>query len=251
VTLTAFGRPYRQVQPEYGEAHVWCASLDDAAYPKEEYEELLTDKECDRAARFLRKRDGDRYILGLGILKTLIMDYMGVGPDRLQFSYGPYGKPILDAGLGADRLCFNMAESEGYALFAFAKGTEIGIDIEQIREIPEMDQIVGLFFSEAEQAAFASLLPQEKKRAFFDGWTRKEAFIKAFGVGLFMPLNKFAISLTPGNPVSLLYLDKGLVSLGQWTVRDVSTLPGFSAALAVKGSQCTILSRDFVAGMLG
>jgi 4'-phosphopantetheinyl transferase len=114
-----------------------------------------------------------------------------------------------------------------------------------------MDQIVRLFFSEAEQATFASLSPQEKRRAFFDGWTRKEAFIKAIGVGLSMPLNRFAISLAPGNPVSLLYLDKDLGSLGQWTIRDVTTLPGFSAALASEGSQCKILCRNFVPGMPG
>jgi len=251
VTFTAFSRPSRQLQLDFGEAHVWRASLDDAVHPKEAYENLLTDMERDKAARFLRKRDGDRYILSLGILKTLIMGYLGSGPDRLQFSYGPNGKPTLDAGSGADTLCFNMAKSAGYAVFAFAQGREIGVDIEQVRKIPEMEHIVSLFFSEAEQVTFGALPPPKKERAFFDGWTRKEAFVKGLGVGLSMPLGKFGIMLNPGNPVCFVHLDKDLASLGEWTIWDVSVLPGFSAALAVKGSQRTILCRDFVSGMFG
>jgi len=251
VTPTAFGPPPRQAQAHYSEVHVWCASLDNAAYPIEAYDKLLTDKERERAQRFVMKRDRNRYVFSKVMLKTLIMSYAGLGSDELQYLSGPYGKPNLDASLSIGRLCFNMADSAGYALFAFTLDREIGVDIEQIREIPEMERIVRLFFSEAEQAAFASMLPQEKKRAFFNGWTRKEAFIKALGVGLSMPLSKFEVSLAAGNPVDLVYLNKDIASRGHWTIRDVSPSPEFSAAFAVEGSGFTIRCWNLCSGMLG
>jgi 4'-phosphopantetheinyl transferase len=251
MTPTAFDPSPGQAQAHYSEVHVWCASLDDAAYPIEAYDKLLTDKERERAKRFVMKRDRNRYVFSKGMLKTLIKSYTGLGPDKLQYLSGPYGKPNLDAGLSKGRLSFNMAESAGYALFAFTQNREIGVDIERIRDIPEIERIVSLFFSEGEQAEFASLPPQEKKQAFFNGWTRKEAFIKALGVGLSMPLSKFGISLAAGNPVSLVYLDKDIASRGQWTILDVSPLPEFSAALAVEGSGFIIRSWNLCSGMLG
>jgi len=125
-------------------------------------------------------------------------------------------------------------------LYAFTQNREIGVDIEQIRDIPEMENIVRLFFSEAEQAAFASLLPQDKIKGFFDVWTRKEAFIKALGGGLSIPLTEIEISLGPGNLGMFISRDEVLNLTTKWMIQDISPSQDCSAAVAVEGSGFTI-----------
>jgi 4'-phosphopantetheinyl transferase len=178
------------------------------------------------------------------------MGYTGVGANNLRLLCGRYGKPMLDVSGCANRLDFNMARSAGYAAYVFARDTRLGIDIEQVREVPEMDRIVGLYFSVAEQSALSSLSSRERERAFFDVWTRKEALIKALGIGLFLPLDRFTISVTPGNPVSLRWAGKTNHTFEQWTIQDISVLPGFSAALAVEGSRSRITCRKLVSNIL-
>ena len=102
-------------------------------------------------------------------------------PDQLQFCYGKNGKPALVRKWGKGNINFNLSHSEGLALYVFTRDREIGVDIEHIRDIPEMDQIAARFFSVRENAVFRALPESKKKEAFFSCWTRKEAFIKALG----------------------------------------------------------------------
>ena len=146
---------------------------------------------------------------------------------------------MLDDPINVDHLCFNMSKSAGHALYAFTQDREIGVDIEKIRDISEMENIVRLFFSEPEQAAVASLPPQEKIRGFFDIWTRKEALIKALGGGLSMPLIKFDLSLGLRNQGTFINRDEVIGPTGQWTIQDISPFQECSAAVAVEGSGFT------------
>jgi 4'-phosphopantetheinyl transferase len=235
-----FGLPPTRVKLRPNEVHVWYAFLNNSAGQCAAYDELLSKKEKERASRFVRDLDRFRYILRTGILKKLITRYSGLRPGMLRLTYGPYGKPALDDALNVDHLCFNNSESGGHALYAFAQDREIGVDVEQIRDIPEMAHIVRLFFSKAEQAAFVSLLPQEKIKSFFDGWARKEALIKALGGGLSIPLNKFDISPGPENLGTFISRDEVLNPTSKWTIQDVSPSQECSAAVAVEGGGFTI-----------
>jgi 4'-phosphopantetheinyl transferase len=240
MTTRPFGLPPTRIKLRHDEVQVWYSFLNNSARQCAAYDKVLSEKEKERASRFVREIDKTHYILRTGILKKLITRYSGLQPENLQLSYGPYGKPTLDHAINVAHLCFNMSESSGHALYAFTQNREIGVDIEQIRDIPEMEHIVRLHFSEAERAVFASLLAQEKIKSFFNVWTRKEALIKALGGGLSIPLTKLDLSFSSGKPRTFISGDEVLNHRAQWTIQDVSPSPECAAAVAVEGSGFTI-----------
>ncbi|MEP6707251.1 MAG: 4'-phosphopantetheinyl transferase superfamily protein [Pyrinomonadaceae bacterium] len=170
-----------------------------------------------------------------GILRRLLGRYLEMEPDRLRFSYGPHGRPALvepDVGRG---LCFNLSHSNGLALYAFTRHREIGIDIERVR--PEMvnEQIAERFFAPEEVTSLRALRSDIQLEAFFHCWTRKEAFIKAGGEGLSLPLDRFVVSLRPGEPAAILSIEGDAETAALWSLREIRPGTGYVAALAVKG----------------
>jgi 4'-phosphopantetheinyl transferase len=127
-----------------------------------------------------------------------------------------------------------MSDSEGLALYAFTRDHEVGVDVERIRDIPEMDQIAERFFSTRENAIFRELPESKKKEAFFNCWTLKEAFIKAIGDGLHCPLDKFEVSLVPGEPANLLSIEGDSRAAARWSIQELKPSCGFAAAFAVE-----------------
>jgi 4'-phosphopantetheinyl transferase len=214
------------------EIHVWRAILDlPISSVLEPYQTLSVDEKI-RADRFRFERDKNRFIVRLGILRTILGYYMAVKPGEVQFCYGCRGKPRLQDGVGKTGIQFNVSHSEGLALYAFCQDHEVGIDIERIREIPEVKHIVQQFFSVRERIAFGALPNRKKRGAFFNCWTRKEAFIKAIGEGLYQPLDTFDVSLTPGEPARLLRIDGNSEMASRWFIKDLKPAGGFVAALA-------------------
>ena len=136
------------------------------------------------------------------------------------------------------KIHFNLSHSDGLIFYAFTRGLEIGVDIENIRDLADMEQITERFFSKREKADFCAL-PQEKRNvAFFNCWTRKEAFIKAIGQGLFYPLDDFDVSLIPGEEPKLIRIKNQSAELN-WTMKGLLPAPGYIAAVAAaaKGLQ--------------
>ena len=187
-----------------------------------------------KAERFHFEQDRERFITGHGILRTILGYYLGVEASRLQFCYGKNRKPALADKFGKGIILFSMSDSEGLALFAFTRDREIGVDIERVRDIPEMDQIAEQFFSVRENAVFCALPESKKKEAFFNCWTRKEAFIKAIGDGLYCPLDSFVVSLVPGEPARLLRIGGDSKGISRWSIKDLRPAPGYAAAFAVE-----------------
>ncbi len=218
--------------PSSGEIQVWYASLD---RPVSEYLALLSQGERDRATRFAFEQDRVRYSVLRGLLRILLGGYLGIRPELVRIDYGEHGKPLIDKYHGV-KMHFSLSSSQGLGIYAFSGDSEIGIDIEQVRDIPHMEQIFGRFFSPRENEVFHTLPESQRQEAFFNCWTRKEAFIKATGEGLFRPLDEFAVSFAPGEPARLLEIAGNSDEALQWTMyefKDIS--PGFVAALAVKG----------------
>jgi 4'-phosphopantetheinyl transferase len=213
------------------EIHIWCASLEQ---PVSRFQRLLSTDEIIRSERFHFEEDRRRFIVRHGILRTLLGCYLGVEPSRLQFCCGKNEKPKLTDEFSRGNLRFNLSHSGGLALYAFTCGREIGVDIERVRDIPEMEQIAERFFSIREHAVFRALPESEKKEAFFNCWTRKEAFIKATGDGLSWPLDRFDVSLVPGEPARLLKIEGDSRAASRWSIQDLKPASGFAAALAVK-----------------
>jgi len=214
--------------------HIWQAELDLPILGFQKLYQTLSIDERVRAERFHFEKDRKCFIARHGILRTILGCYLNVEPSRLQFCYGKYGKPELADTFGEGPILFNMSDSEGLALYAFTRSQEIGVDIEHIRDIPEMDQITERFFSERENAVFRSLPESKKKEAFFNCWVRKEAFIKAIGAGLHCPLDKFEVSLVPGDPANLPSIQEDSRVAFRWSMQELKPRSGFAAAFAIE-----------------
>ena len=227
------------------EIHVWRAELDAPADTVERLGATLSPDERTRAARFCLERVRTRFIVGRGVLRTILAGYLGRAPERLCFSYGARGKPALAPSEGTD-LRFNVSHSDGCALFAVARGREVGVDVERLRPLPRAERIAERFFSLPERTALKGLPPEQRVEAFFTCWTRKEAYIKARGDGLGHPLDQFAVSLTPGEPVRLSAAGDGDErEIARWSLDGLPPAPGFVAALAALGGGWRLTSREW------
>lgn len=215
------------------EAHVWAASLKvpDAALAR--FATTLSSTEQARASRFHFERHRRRFIAGRGLLRALLGRYLRTDPARIELGYGPAGKPMLAANQSPTAWQFNLAHSEDLALFAITRSRAIGVDVEKVRALEDADELVARFFSPREHAAFTQLADAQKPAAFFNLWTRKEAWLKATGEGIAQSLHLVEVSFLPGEPARLLSLPPSLGQGTTWTLADLRPAPGFAAAVAV------------------
>jgi 4'-phosphopantetheinyl transferase len=228
----------------YGEVHVWRAALDVPAVPLQSLECVLCKGEAHRACRFRLARDRRRYIATRGTLRLLLGRYLEADPAEVRFVYGEQGKPALAAQTGEGCLCFNVAHSGDLALWSFARDREVGVDLEQVRAIPQMEQIAKHFFSAREYAELQRVDPSQRVGAFYACWTRKEAYVKARGAGLALPLDSFSVSLAPGEPARLVGVSPSLPGdggeLDRWSFWALTPAPGYVGAVAVEGAVCAL-----------
>jgi 4'-phosphopantetheinyl transferase len=148
----------------------------------------------------------------------------------VQFVYSAHAKPSLPGG----QLAFNLSHSQQVALFAFCRETAVGVDVEQIRPMPDGEEIAARFFSADDNARFLAVPPAQRDLAFFNCWTRKEAFIKAIGEGLSHPLDLFDVTLQPGEPARILRLHGRAELAARWSLTHLEPAPGFVGALALE-----------------
>ncbi len=217
------------------EAHIWTAALDQPQQCLEDLERTLSSDERRRADRYRFQRDRHHFIAGRGFLRILIARYLKVQPQILEFRYGGAGKPALAEIAGSADLRFNCSHSQGLALYAVAHHRRIGVDIEALRCLPDVVRIARHCFSARENAMLDLLEPDRQREGFFNGWTRKEAYVKAVGDGLTMPLHRIEVSLVPGKPSALLSIDGDPKAASRWTLEAVSAGFGYVAAIAVEG----------------
>jgi 4'-phosphopantetheinyl transferase len=229
------------------EVHVWRAMLGVPEPVLESFLTTLSPDERTKAERFCFPRDRDRSIAARAVLRLILSRYLDVKPAHLRFCYNPFGKPALTGEPGADALHFNMSHSGELALYAVTREHEIGVDVEHVREDFASEQIAKRFFSPSEVAMLHALPLNMRTRGFFNCWTRKEAYIKARGEGLSLPLDWFDVSLTPGEPAALLRVGDGKAEVedeiagdgkleaSRWSLRELSPGPSYAAAIAVQG----------------
>jgi 4'-phosphopantetheinyl transferase len=217
-----------------GEVHVWRACLRQEEAALRELSRSLSPDERERARRFHFRKDAEHFVAARGVLRNLLGRYTGIAPRLLRFSYSGHGKPSLEGGAGA-RLHFNASHSNGLAIYAVARGREVGVDLEFVREDFPGFEIAEHFFSPSEVSALRALPEGERAAAFFDCWARKEAYIKARGEGLSYPLRRFTVSLSPGEPAALLHDEGDPQEAGRWSLVGLSPAEGYRAALAVRG----------------
>lgn len=191
---------------------------------------VLAEDECQRAERFRSRDDRDEFVINHARLRFVLSGYMGTPPQRLVFDHSSRGKPSLRDG---SDLRFNLSHTRGRAALAIALKREVGIDVEEIRSQCDGQRIAERFFSEYEQKSLQSLSPQEFDHAFFRCWTRKEAYIKARGEGLSMPLQQFDVSVARDEPAQLLSTRPDPEEAKRWLLYDLPLAAGYAAALVV------------------
>jgi 4'-phosphopantetheinyl transferase len=205
----------------------------------ERFSRLLTDEELERAGRFRTRVLRERFILGRGILRAALAQPLATAPSAVAFTYGDQGKPFVDNDRG---LQFNLSHSDEQALFAISFERELGIDIERIRSLSNMEEIALRFFCVEEYNNLMDLHSElTRTAAFFRCWTSKEAYIKAIGGGLSLPLNSFRVTLLPDEPPLLVTSEPK----GGWALRDISPGFGYSAALVFNGAPAVIRAWQF------
>jgi len=230
------------------EAHVWRAALDPPADVKAKLAPLLSQDEYQRAMRFYRPTDRDRFVAGRGILRKILSAYLALAPDEVRFVYNEYGKPFISDDQNRGALSFNLSHSNGMALYAVTRGRVVGIDIEYIREDFATLEIAEHFFSKDEVAALKSLPTDQRTIGFFNCWSRKEAFIKAKGMGVSYPLDRFTVSLAPGEPPALLKVDDDMLEAPRWKIYELKPGASYAAALIAAEPPITLKQRHWIEG---
>jgi len=215
--------------------HLWRARLNLPPAEWRALEATLSADERERAARLRRPDDRRRFIAGRGTLRRILACYLRCAPQAVRFAYGPQGKPSLAGGEGDLR--FNLSHSHDLALYVFARGRSVGVDVERVRRLPDAERMAARFFSAREQADFAALPDAQKAEGFFHCWTRKEAYLKALGEGITRPLDAFDVTLRPGDPPRLRRVSWNPAEADRWALVSLSPAPGYVAALAVEESQ--------------
>ncbi|MBO0862855.1 MAG: 4'-phosphopantetheinyl transferase superfamily protein, partial [Chloracidobacterium sp.] len=216
------------------EAHVWRASLDQPANVIAKLAPLLSRDECHRAERFHRPADRRRFIAGRGILRKIISTYLALAPDKVRFAYNKYGKPFISDDHNRGALSFNLSHSNGMALYAIASERRVGIDVENMREDFATLEVAERFFSKDECEAWKAVPRDQRTKAFFNCWSRKESYIKAIGMGVSYPLDEFTVSLTPDVAPALLKVDADATEASRWNMYELDAGEGYAAALIVE-----------------
>ncbi|HLJ36063.1 MAG TPA: 4'-phosphopantetheinyl transferase superfamily protein [Ktedonobacteraceae bacterium] len=217
------------------EVHVWLASLNAPLSKIEALKQLLSDEEVARAGRFYFEKGRHGYIVTHGILRILLGRYLDVDPRQLRFRTNAYGKPSVESPIHGAQLHFNLSHAHELVVFAFTYLGEVGIDIEYKRATVEYEALAKHSFSSSEYTVLHNLPEHMKQEAFFNCWTRKEAYIKARGMGLSLPLDLFDVSLQPGEPAALLDSRENAQEVTRWTFEAMTMPPEYAGALAVEG----------------
>lgn len=182
---------------------------------------LLSDDELARASSFVFDLDRNRYLAGRLALRELLGRYLDRAPSDVRFAYSSYGKPEVPE----TALRFNVAHSDDLAVIGLTEHDRLGVDVERIRELRDLDDVARTIFSKRELDVFHALPSFAKTQGFFAGWTRKEAFVKAVGEGLSRPLDAVEVTLRP---------EGSTARAGRWSLFDLAPREGWVGAVAVE-----------------
>jgi 4'-phosphopantetheinyl transferase len=216
---------------KHNQVHIWCALLESNEEQLNQFFNLLDANEQHRAQRFRFAKDRSHFIISHGILRKLLGHYLKIAPQTLQFGYTKFNKPFL---MAYPELQFNLSHSKNIALFAITVNHVIGVDVEYINPACDIDAIAERYFSTREYAVLKMLNGDEKISAFFNGWSRKEAFLKAIGQGLSYSLAKVEVNMQINKPAKLLALDDKNENVSDWLLQALNPLDNYAAALAIK-----------------
>lgn len=237
------GRVSESTQPSFrdalelqsGHVHIWRARLDQPAAVVGTLNRTLSDDERARAVRFRSDRHRERFIVCRAAQRQVLARYTGVRPEVVGFQYSTHGKPSLDMSEHGRHVRFNTSNSGDLAVFAVAAEREVGVDVEVDRSVRDALALARRFFSSAEFEALRALPAESRQQAFLTCWTRKEAFVKAVGLGVTMPLSSFDVGVGP-EVAALLSTRPDPGEAQRWSMHSLDAGPGYYGALVVEGT---------------
>jgi 4'-phosphopantetheinyl transferase len=222
------------------EIHVWASPLNIGSGALDTFATTLLPDEKERAERFKFDVHRNRFIAGRGALREILGQYLQVNPADLRFSYSPNGKPVLAEQFANSGIHFNLAHSEDMALFAVTRIGPVGVDVECVRPIKNVEELVARFFSSRENELFQNVPADEKPASFFNLWTRKEALLKATGEGITRSLSLVEVSFLQGESARLLAVSGDAAKAAQWSLRELTPAAGFAGAVAVEAREVSV-----------
>jgi 4'-phosphopantetheinyl transferase len=233
-----------------GEVHLWRILLLQPEAVLRRCLQVLNEEEAARASRFHFERDRTRFTVARAALRSVLGHYLEIAPVDVQFRYGPQGKPELSLEHSASLLRFNLSHSGDYALLGVTRRAELGVDIEVIRPDFGTQEIAERFFSSSESRLLLDLPEEQKCESFFHCWTRKEAYIKALGGGLSIPLDSFDVAFVPGSDPALLRVAETPHEIARWRIYNLQAASGYAAAAMVEGQGHELRCWDWNAALL-
>jgi len=224
------------------EVHVWAVWLRAPAGINNLCRALLSSPEVAKADTFVFEHLRRSYEVSQGALRLLLARYMMCRPRDIDFQAGPGSKPAL---CGDSRIRFNLSHAGGLALYAFAYDCEVGIDVEEVRGMRDFAEVAAAHFCPEETAELLSMDDTESRiEAFYRCWTRKEAYVKAVGDGLRVPLHQFQVTLAADEPARFVRIGRDSAAASRWTLEHLEPAPGYVAALAYPGSARNLVFRQ-------
>ena len=210
------------------EIHVWSGRIAAGEDCFRELYKSLSQDETERATRLHFDKHKRSYIICRGLLRSILAGYLRLRPAEILIQYGAQGKPFLHNRA----VRFSVSHSEDRVLFAFCWDRELGIDLEYMRDLSDAEQLARRFFAPSEYIEFCGTSPAIRTRAFFCRWTRKEAYIKATGLGLSLPLDSFHVPALPGQLANLRVTTGPGAQFSGWSLIHLDPAPGYVGALA-------------------
>src|SRR5262245_28040435 len=217
--------------------HVWLAFYDDAAGERlhGDYRDLLDATERAREPRFHFARDRRRYLTTRALVRTVLSRYIPLDPTEWIFSTNAYGRPhVVNAEARAARLSFNISHTYGLIVLGVTRRRALGVDVEHVRARPVSMDIADTYFAPQEVAALTTAPPEQQQDWFFEYWTFKEAYIKARGMGLSVPLDKFSFHYPEQGAVAIAIHPELDDEAGRWEFWQFRPAPQYVAAICAE-----------------
>lgn len=229
--------PARKLELREDEVHIWLLPLekDSAFFPTEPFETFLTNEEKARTARFLFPKDQQRSFATRVLVRLLLSSYTSLAPESWEFQNNPYGRPEISevCHYNGSPLFFNLAHSKRCIGIAFSRIREVGLDIEWMRDSVQAIEVAEKMFSQSEYRNLCQVPQEELLNSFYRYWTLKEAYIKARGMGLSLPLDQFSFSIN-SSQVLISFDPQMNEEPSRWSFQLFSPFPGYQGAWGIR-----------------
>lgn len=222
-----------------GELHLWKVSTRTTPSVYEEYKRLLTEKELTKIQFFEFQQARETYVVSQAVLRRILSGYLGIAPSELKLGQRTKGKPY---SIDDSSLYFNMSHSGELAVIAFSRDSEVGIDIEQIRSLPDLDEMISRNFT-AGEIKFINSRSEEKKHRFFRFWTVKESYLKAIGEGMRLTPDSVEFSIEHDHIRQLSV--KGIFEMEDWNFKEFTTAEDYVGTVTYSQDKTIIKQMEF------